>query len=173
MERVRDLRRSGRRRLSVIYKRPDFQAPIVKDSKMRVVPDVSYNAAVDGGVIVFWGVPLGPGAAFRFGGTSAGSPQWAGLAAITDQLAGGRVGNINKTLYKLGKKDQGTYFHDIADGSNNGAFTRDVRLRRGRDGLGIADRSGARPGDREARERLGRFRQDVGEGRLRAAFAFQ
>jgi len=108
---------------SVIYKRPDFQAPVVKDSKARAVPDVAYNAAVNGGVIAFWGVPFGPGAAFRFGGTSAGSPQWAGLGAITDQLAGNRVGNINKTLYKLGKKSQGTYFHDIADGSNNGAFT--------------------------------------------------
>ena len=106
---------------SVIYKRPDFQAPVVKDQKMRVVPDVAYNAAIDGGVITFWGVPLGIGAAFRFGGTSAGSPQWSGLTAITDQLAGGRVGNINKTLYFLGKKDQGTYFHDITDG-NIGAF---------------------------------------------------
>ena len=106
---------------SVIYKRPDFQAPVVKDQKMRVVPDVAYNAAIDGGVITFWGVPLGVGAAFRFGGTSAGSPQWSGLTAITDQLAGGRVGNINKTLYFLGKKDQGTYFHDITDG-NIGAF---------------------------------------------------
>jgi subtilase family serine protease len=108
---------------SVVYKRPDFQAPIVKNSMMRALPDVAYNAAVDGGVIGFWGVPFGVGAAFRFGGTSAGSPQWSGLIAITDQLAGGRVGNINKTLYFLGKKNQGMYFHDIADGSNNIAFT--------------------------------------------------
>ena len=63
---------------SVLYKRPDFQAPVVKNSNMRAVPDVAYNAAVQGGVIAFWGVPFGPGAAFRFGGTSAGSPQWAG-----------------------------------------------------------------------------------------------
>jgi subtilase family serine protease len=104
---------------SVLFKRPDFQASTVKDSNMRAVPDVAYNAAVQGGVIAFWGVPLGLGAAFRFGGTSAGSPQWAGLTAITDQLAGGRVGNINKTLYKLGKKNQGTYFHDVTTGDNS------------------------------------------------------
>lgn len=104
---------------SVLYKRPDFQAPVVKNSNMRAVPDVAYNAAVQGGVIAFWGVPLGLGAAFRFGGTSAGSPQWAGLIAITDQLAGGRVGNINKTLYKLGNKSQGTYFHDVTVGDNS------------------------------------------------------
>ncbi len=104
---------------SVLYKQPDFQAPVVKDSNMRAVPDVAYNAAVQGGVIGFWGVPFGLGAAFRFGGTSAGSPQWAGLTAITDQVAGGRVGNINKTLYKLGKKNQGAYFHDVTTGDNS------------------------------------------------------
>jgi len=104
--------------LSVLFKRPDFQAPVT-DSKSRVVPDVSYNAAINGGVIAFWGVPFGVGAAFRFGGTSAGSPQWSGLAAITDQLAGSRVGNINKTLYKLGKKNQSQYFHDVTTGDNS------------------------------------------------------
>jgi subtilase family serine protease len=103
---------------SVLFKRPDFQAPIVKDSNMRAVPDVAYNAAVQGGVIAFWSV-LVPGGAFRFGGTSAGAPQWAGLIAIADQLAGGRVGNINKTLYKLGKKNQGAYFHDVTTGDNS------------------------------------------------------
>ena len=36
------------------------------------VPDVSYNAAIYNGVIVAWN-----GAFYRFGGTSAGSPQWA------------------------------------------------------------------------------------------------
>jgi len=105
--------------LSVLFKRPDFQAPVVKDTKARVVPDVSYNAAINGGVIAFWGVPFGVGAAFRFGGTSAGSPQWSGLLAITDQLAGGRVGDINKTLYKLGKNDQSKYFHDVTTGDNS------------------------------------------------------
>jgi subtilase family serine protease len=108
---------------SVVYGRPDFQAPIVKDSKMRAEPDVAYNASVLQGVIVAWAEEgLAPNAFFRIGGTSAGSPQWAALAAITDQLAGGRVGNINKTLYFLGKKDQGKYFHDITVG-NIGAFS--------------------------------------------------
>ena len=111
--------------VSVVYGRPDFQSPVVKDFKMRAEPDVAYNAAVLNGVVTAWqeeGLHP-PGTFFRFGGTSAGSPQWAGLIAIADQMAGGRVGNINKTLYHLGKKSQGTYFHDIADGSNNGAFS--------------------------------------------------
>jgi len=51
---------------------------------MRLLPDVAYNAAIQGGVIVLVPCTLdtcgitGIGA-FRVGGTSAGSPQWAGL----------------------------------------------------------------------------------------------
>jgi subtilase family serine protease len=100
--------------ISVIYSRPDFQAPIVKDTKMRVVPDISYNAAVLEGVLTRWN-----GGTYRFGGTSAGSPQWAALIAIADQMAGGRIGPINKTLYLLGKKSQSTYYHDVATGDNS------------------------------------------------------
>ncbi len=106
---------------SVVYGRPDFQAPIVKDSKMRAVPDVAYNAAVVPGVLSAWqeeGLQP-PGTFFRFGGTSAGSPQWAALIAIADQMSGGRVGNINKTLYHLGAKAQGAYFHDATVGNND------------------------------------------------------
>jgi subtilase family serine protease len=112
--------------ISTVYSRPDYQAPIVKDSKMREVPDISYNAGVTGGVLAVLTCP-GPAACgapagtyfFRFGGTSAGSPQWAGLTALVDQMAGGRVGGINKTLYHLGKQSQGTYFHDITVGDNS------------------------------------------------------
>jgi subtilase family serine protease len=102
---------------SVVYPRPVYQAPVVKKNG-RAVPDVAYNAAVDGGVLGAWGVPFGVGAFFRFGGTSAGSPQWAGLLAIGDQMAGARQGNINKTLYILGQDSQSTYFHDVTVGNN-------------------------------------------------------
>jgi len=72
---------------------------------------------------------------FRFGGTSAGSPQWAGLIALADQMAGGRVGDINKTLYKQGKLGTaGTYFHDITVGDNS------------QPGLGVPDGFAAVPG---------------------------
>ena len=55
-----------------------------------------------------------------FGGTSAGSPQWAAITAIVDQIAHGRVGNINPALYLLAKlPGSSNPFHDIKDGSNN------------------------------------------------------
>jgi subtilase family serine protease len=115
--------------ISTVYPRPDYQAPVVKDSKAREIPDIAYNAAVNGGVLAVLSCP-GPEACgapagtyfFRFGGTSAGSPQWAALTAITDQMAGGRIGDINKTLYFLGKGGKaGTYFHDITVGDNSQA----------------------------------------------------
>jgi subtilase family serine protease len=83
--------------------------------RTRDVPDVSYNAAVFHGVIVAW-----EGDFWLFGGTSAGSPQWAGIQAIVDQIAGHRMGNINPALYALALlPGSAKPFHDIADGSNN------------------------------------------------------
>jgi subtilase family serine protease len=115
---------------SVLFRRPDFQAPVVKDDHVREVPDVAYNAGINGGVIVRAFCPADPnvcgaGASvyFRVGGTSAGSPQWAGLIALADQMAGGRVGDVNKTIYHLGKGvSPSTYFHDITTGNNGLIF---------------------------------------------------
>src|SRR5262249_9124115 len=45
---------------SVLFKRPDFQAPVVKDDQVREVPDVAYNAGINGGVIVRAFCPADP-----------------------------------------------------------------------------------------------------------------
>lgn len=101
--------------VSTVYTRPSYQAPVWKNG-MRAVPDVSYNAGVFTGVIAVL-----DGSYYRFGGTSAGSPQWAALAAIADQIAGGRIGALDKALYQVGKNGKASsYFHDVADGSTNG-----------------------------------------------------
>ena len=61
---------------------------MVKGKVGRGVPDIAYNAGVNGGVLTVCSVCNdGMPAVFLFGGTSAGSPQWAGLAAIADQMA--------------------------------------------------------------------------------------
>ena len=65
------------------------------------MPDVAYSGAINHGVLVAWSVADPPGTFYVFGGTSAGSPQWAALAAISDQLNHGRLGAINPTLYDL------------------------------------------------------------------------
>lgn len=101
---------------SILYREPLYQL-LAQHSGKRQVPDVAYNAAVLHGVIVVQG-----GGAFLFGGTSAGSPQWAAITSIVDQIAHHRVGNINTALYLLAKLPaSASPFHDIADGSDNSA----------------------------------------------------
>lgn len=114
---------------STIYKRPAFQVgtPNTKQHH-RGVPDVAYDAGVNGGVLTHCGicnvvVGLDPAAPvfFIFGGTSAGSPQWAGLIALGDQLAHHRLGFINPALYRISKSPNlyAASFRDIKAGNND------------------------------------------------------
>ena len=48
------------------------------------------------------------------GGTSSGSPQWAGLIALADQIAKHDLGYINPSLYKVAS-DPGKYAKDYFD----------------------------------------------------------
>jgi subtilase family serine protease len=84
---------------------------------MRAVPDVSYNAAFNGGVIVVLGGRHGV-----VGGTSAGAPQWAAIIALANDLRGkrGPLGAATPQLWALAsdKNDYRQDFHDITTGSN-------------------------------------------------------
>ena len=71
---------------SINYPTPIFQKQLHLPS--RGVPDVAYNAGINTGVLAVWSTSgLGPDLVFRFGGTSAGSPQWAGLIALGGAVA--------------------------------------------------------------------------------------
>jgi subtilase family serine protease len=104
---------------STLFKKPEFQRGAVH-SAMRGVPDISYNAAIIGGVLAVWSTSgQGANLVFQFGGTSAGSPQWAGLAALADQFGHHRIGDINPALYALARTQfSGSLFHDITVGDN-------------------------------------------------------
>jgi subtilase family serine protease len=105
---------------SVLQKRPGYQGDVVK-GRMRAVPDVSYNGGINNGVIAYLGPEaLGASAGFYiFGGTSAGSPQWAGLTAIGAQIAHHSLGLLNPALYDIGHSSKaGNYFHDVTVGDN-------------------------------------------------------
>lgn len=114
---------------STLFGRPGYQSSRLGNSKaFRGVPDVAYNGGVDGGVIVHFGVlnvllgfQPGDPVFFVAGGTSAGSPQWAGLVAEADQLGHHRVGQINSSLYGVthSSKLYANAFHDITAGNNN------------------------------------------------------
>ena len=104
---------------STVYPRPAFQLGL-HTPNARGVPDVAYNGDVNGGVLVVWS-ESGQGAnlVFLFGGTSAGSPQWAGIAALTDQAAHLRVGDINPALYIISHTLlYKAVFHDVTVGTN-------------------------------------------------------
>lgn len=122
---------------SSVYSRPVWQ-PFSPQAKgharvMRGVPDVSYDAGVNGGVLTHCGVcnvtypaslggPFPPDAPifFIFGGTSAGSPQWSALAADADQLGHHDMGTINPALYAIASQPQlyKAAFHDVKNGNN-------------------------------------------------------
>jgi subtilase family serine protease len=105
---------------STVYRRPGYQAPFQSNEKQRGIPDVAYDGDVRGGLIVAFGVPFGPGAVFVFGGTSAGSPQWAAIVALADQKGGHRLGAINKTLYHIAKSSAyGQALHDVTTGDSS------------------------------------------------------
>jgi len=91
-------------------------------------PDISYNAAIDGGVLVYYSA-MGSPVVFIVGGTSAGSPQWAGIAALTNQaranLGKGPIGaNLNPAIYSIYHSARySTDFHDVTVGNDQLAGT--------------------------------------------------
>ena len=101
---------------SAVYARPSWQDGLRGSGKMRGVPDLAYDAGVDGGVLTAWG---GNGSFYIFGGTSAGSPQWAGITALADQAAARRLGTLNPSLYQLARSGAyGRALHDVTSGNN-------------------------------------------------------
>lgn len=109
---------------SHVFARPDFQATLPANSTpigaMRGVPDVSYQASARTGVLVYLSYSGATPGWYIFGGTSSGSPQWAGLIAIAAQINNGPLGYINPALYKIGA-DPTRYaadFYDVTVGNN-------------------------------------------------------
>jgi subtilase family serine protease len=102
---------------SAIYDRPSWQQGVLPSAgNHRLVPDVAWNAAVDGGVLVYisaYPAYNGPAGFYIYGGTSAATPQVAALTALADErrAAEGKapLGNIDPALYASG----GSWFTDV------------------------------------------------------------
>ena len=88
---------------SLFFPVPSYQSGLGLSA--RTTPDVSYNAAIHGGVLVANSTLLGVPAFFIIGGTSAGSPQWASIFALVNQCRAnhslGPRGFANPTIYSL------------------------------------------------------------------------
>ncbi len=113
---------------STFFSKPLYQYLVNTGASMRTVPDVAMHM----GGCPFGSVqPCGPdrssdvtalgGGFYLLIGTSASSPEFAGLQAIQEQLVGGRVGNVNYLLYglaALGTVGHGPIFHNNIPGNN-------------------------------------------------------
>jgi subtilase family serine protease len=103
---------------STLFPAPPWQLGIT-GTPMRAEPDVSYNAANNGGVIVILGGLHGV-----VGGTSAAAPQWAGIVALANELRGRQgkpgLGLATPELYAIARSKHAYRddFHDITIGSN-------------------------------------------------------
>ena len=110
---------------SLLFGVPSYQSGLGLTARG---PDVDYNAAVNGGVLVVYG-GFGFPVLFIVGGTSAGSPQWAGIGALANQaragMGKGPIGDLNPTLYAIyhgtgiyTAASYGNDFHDITVGND-------------------------------------------------------
>jgi len=107
---------------SHVFATPSYQDSLPAGStpigSMRGVPDVAFQASSRTGPLVY-ATGGSAGGWFIVGGTSCSSPQFAGLVAIADQIAGHGLGQINPTLYQLASgPNYGTYFYDVTTGNN-------------------------------------------------------
>ncbi len=106
---------------SVLFTTPSWQS--ISPSILmgaRGIPDLSWNAAVNGGVLVFTSFPGVRVGWHIIGGTSASSPQLAGLIALVNQeratASKASIGYLNPILYTLPAAD----FNDIVPQTFNG-----------------------------------------------------
>jgi subtilase family serine protease len=121
---------------SHVFSKPAYQDTLPPGSttigSMRGVPDVAYQASsrtgvlvydtapgdAEGGLICPSGNPCSAGW-YVVGGTSSSAPQWAGLVAIADQIAGHGLGLINPKLYSIADgPNYGSDFYDVTTGNN-------------------------------------------------------
>lgn len=106
---------------SKIYAVPAFQRDIIKGAKGRAVPDISLNASVNGGVLVYQSRSRTSSrpAVNIMGGTSVAAPELAGILADGVQMAHHRLGSINPALYKVGaSSNYSLLMNDITSGDN-------------------------------------------------------
>jgi subtilase family serine protease len=101
------------------------------NSNMRGVPDIAYQASSRTGMLVYLTEAnttqsgVGCGGAnpcstgwYTVGGTSSSSPQWGGLVAMADQIAGRDLGFVNPALYAIAN-DPAKYAADFYDPFEN------------------------------------------------------
>ena len=110
--------------LSVLFTRPAYQDGVKSVvGAVRGVPDISMNGACSSPVFTYQsfkqeGTPAGW---YPSCGTSEATPEFAGIVALADQVAGHALGVINPTLYRLSAR-HAPGIVPVTKGNNSVAF---------------------------------------------------
>jgi subtilase family serine protease len=109
--------------LSELFARPSYQDEVANvTGAARGVPDIAMAGACDGAISIFHSFGGAPVGWDLDCGTSQSTPEFAGIVALADQLAGHPLGLINPTLYALSAaKAPGIV--DVTSGNTTVTFT--------------------------------------------------
>jgi subtilase family serine protease len=110
--------------LSVLFTRPSYQNGVKNVvGRARGVPDVSMNGACTSPVFTYQSFPQAdtPAGWYPSCGTSEATPEFAGIVALADQVAGHPLGVINPTLYKL-SEEKAPGIVPVTSGNNTVTF---------------------------------------------------
>jgi subtilase family serine protease len=110
--------------LSVLFSRPSYQNGVKNVvGSVRGVPDVSMSGACSSPVFTYQSFPQEdtPAGWYPSCGTSEATPEFAGIVALADQVAGHALGLINPTLYKL-SEEKAPGIVPVTSGNNTVTF---------------------------------------------------
>jgi subtilase family serine protease len=113
---------------SVFFARPRYQNAVASVTGAgRGVPDISMNGACDGAVDVYSSYGGAPAGWSTVCGTSEATPEFAGIVALADQVAGHPLGLINPVLYLLSSV-RAPGIVDVTKGNNTVSFRQGGKL---------------------------------------------
>ena len=108
--------------LSAVFSRPWYQDDVTSVvGGRRGVPDISMSGACNGGADMYQSFAGQPAGWYPTCGTSEATPEFAGIVALTDQVAGRALGLINPYLYAMSQFGAPGLV-DIASGNNTVTF---------------------------------------------------
>jgi subtilase family serine protease len=114
---------------SIYFSRPTYQddvSNVVGNS--RGVPDISMSGACNGAVDTYNSFAGQPAGWYPTCGTSEATPEFAGVVALADQVAGHSLGLINPMLYQLAAL-HARGIVDVTSGNNTVSFTQGGAVR--------------------------------------------
>jgi subtilase family serine protease len=107
---------------SVIFRRPAYQDGVARVvGGRRGVPDISMSGACNGAADMYQSFRGQPAGWYPTCGTSEATPEFAGIVALADQVAGHPIGLINPALYRLSAR-RAPGIADVTSGGNTVTF---------------------------------------------------